>query len=108
MPTFAYLTKFRIDLQKFSSGQELLMAWQAEAQAALEGIDAGTFQLWKDAAEPVVYAIINIEADNTAQAAWKLYEGALSLPMGAAGQFSLEEAKAVVPYRDWADTLVNA
>ena len=108
MPTFTYLTRFRIDLQKFSSGEELLKSWQAEAQAALQGISDGTFQLWKDAAEPVVYGVITIEADNMAEASWNLYNGALALPMGARGEFILEEAKAVVPYRQWADTLANA
>ena len=74
MPTFTYLTKFRIDLQKFSSGEELLRSWQAEAQAALQGISDGTFQLWKDAAEPVVYGVITIEADNMAEASWNLLQ----------------------------------
>lgn len=57
MPIFTYHAKIRVDLQKFSSGEDLLKAWQAEAQVAMQGISAGVFQLWKDTAEPVVYAI---------------------------------------------------
>ena len=108
MPTFTYHTKARIDLQRFSSGEGLLKAWRAEAEAALPGISAGAFQLWKDAAEPVIYGIINVEADNAAQAGWKLYTGLLALPMGAAGQFVVEEMRPVVPYQEWADALANA
>ncbi len=108
MATFTYFAKVRVDLQKFSSGEELLKGWQTEAQAAQEAIQGGAFQLWKDAAEPVVYAIINIEADNAAQAGLNLYNAALSLPFGKAGQFVIEEVRSVVSYQDWADTLANA
>ena len=108
MPTFTYHVKIRVDLQQFSSGEELRKAWRAEAEAAVQAVNQGAFQLWKDAAEPVIYAIVNIEADNAAQAGWNLYNAALSLPMGANRQFVVEEARLVVPYQEWADTLANA
>ena len=108
MPTFTYHAKIRVDLQKFSSGDELLKGWLAEAEAAQKGIKSGAFQIWKDAAEPVVYSIINIEADNAAQASLNLYKAALSLPFGKAGQFVIEEITPVIPYQEWADTLSNA
>ncbi len=107
MPKFTYHAKVRIDLQKFSSGEQLLKVWRLEAQAAMKGVNAGALQLWKDAAEPVVYSIANIEADNVAQASWKLYNALLSVPMGAAGQFTIEDLRLVVPFQDWADTLAN-
>lgn len=108
MPTFTYHLKVRVDLQQFSSGEELLKAWKAEAEVAMQSVTEGSEQLWKDAAEPVMYAIVNIEADNAAQASWHLYNTALSLPMGALHQFVIEEAKLVVPYQEWANTLGNA
>ena len=56
------------DLQKFSSGQELLDKWHQEAQAAMGAINAGAAQVWKDAADTVVYVVLTIEADDAAQA----------------------------------------
>jgi hypothetical protein len=34
MATFTFFYKLRVDLQKFSSGQESLAKWHQEAQAA--------------------------------------------------------------------------
>ena len=75
MATFTFFYKIRVDLQKFSSGQEILDKWHQEAQAATEAINAGAVQVWKDAADAVVYVILTVEADNPAQA----YGNALSI-----------------------------
>jgi hypothetical protein len=103
MPTFTFFYKVRVDLQKFSSGNQLLDKWSEEAKAATGAMDA----IWKDAAEPVVYVINSVDADNQAQAHGKILDMFSSLPMGADGELIIEEGRAVVPYREWADYLAD-
>ena len=107
MAKYTYFYKVRVDLQKFSSGDDLLRAWNAEAQAASGAIDAGIAQIWKDVAEPVVYVINNVDAESAAEAHAKILEIFNSLPMGADGELIIEEGRAVVPYREWADYLAS-
>ena len=45
MPTFTFYARIRVDLQKFSSGEQLLDKWHLEAQAATEAIKAGAVQI---------------------------------------------------------------
>ena len=107
MARFTFFYKVRVDLQKFSSGDELLSKWNLEAQAATGAIDAGIAQIWKDVAEPVVYVINNVEADSPAEAHGKILDLFSSLPMGADGELIIEEGRAVVPYREWGDYLAS-
>ena len=107
MPTFTFFYKIRVDLQKFSSGPQLLNKWHEEAQAASGAIDAGVIQVWKDAADAAVYVIAEVEADNPAQAHGNALEMFGSLPMGAGGELVLEEARSVIPYKEWADYLAR-
>ena len=107
MPEFTFFYKVRVDLQKFSSGKQLLDKWNEEAQAATKGIDAGVAQIWKDAAEPVVYVINHVEADDQAQAHGKILEMFNTLPMGADGELIIEEGRAVIPYREWTEYLAG-
>ena len=95
----------RVDLQKFSSGAGLLTEWHADAQAATQAIDAGAIQVWIDAAGTTVYAIINMEADNAAQAHAEVLNIMGSLPMGASGYLIIDEARVVTPYPEWAEYL---
>jgi hypothetical protein len=105
MATFTFFYKLRVDLQKFSSGQALLEKWHQEAQAAMQAINAGAVQVWKDTADTVVYAILNIEADNPAQAHGNVLNILGSLPMGVSGEIIIEEARSVMPYQQWAQYL---
>ena len=107
MATFTFFYKFRVDLQKFSSGQQLLEKWHQEAQGAMQAINAGAVQAWKDAADAVVYAILTVEADNPAQAHGNVLHIFGSLPMGASGELIIEEARAVLPYQQWAQYLAG-
>lgn len=107
MATHTFFYKIRVDLQKFSSGQELLDKWHQEAQAAMGAINAGVVQVWKDVADPVVYVIITVEADNAAQAHANVLDIFGSLPMGASGELIIEEARSVMPYQEWAQHLAN-
>ena len=107
MPSFTYFYKVRVDMQKFSSGKQLLDKWHQEAQAASGAMDAGVAQIWKDAAEPVVYVILNIEAENQTQAHGSVLEIFASLPMGASGELVIEEGRQVMPYREWVDYLAG-
>jgi hypothetical protein len=107
MATFTFFYKIRVDLQKFSSGQELLDKWHQEAQAATEAINAGAVQVWKDTADAVVYAILNVEADNPAQAHGNALTIFGSLPMEASGELIIEEARSVMPYQQWAQYLAG-
>ena len=107
MATFAFFYKIRVDLQKFSSGQELLEKWHQEAQAATQAINAGVVQVWKDVADAVVYVILTVEAENPAQAHGNVLNIFGSLPMGASGELIIEEARAVVPYQQWAQYLAG-
>ncbi len=107
MATYTFFYKIRVDLQKFSSGQELLYKWHQEAQAAMGAIKAGAAQVWKDAADTVVYAIINVEANDAAQAHANVLNIFGSLPMGASGELIIEEARSVMPYQEWAQHLTN-
>ncbi len=107
MPMFTYFYKFRVDLQKFSSGEQLLSKWSEEAKSATAGIEAGVIQAWKDAAEAVVYAFVTVEADNPAQAHGSALEMFTSVPMGASGELIIEEARSVIPYKEWAEYLAG-
>jgi hypothetical protein len=107
MATFTFFYKIRVDLQKFSSGQELLDKWHQEAQAAMPAINAGVVQGWKDAADAVVYAILTVEAENQAQAHGNVLNIFGSLPMGASGELIIDEARAVMPYQQWAQYLTE-
>ena len=107
MATSTFFYKLRVDLQKFSSGEQLLDEWTVEAQAAMEAINAGVVQVWKDAADPVVYAVINIEANNQAEAHAAALTMLGSLPMGASGELIVEEARVVFPYQEWAEYLAS-
>ena len=107
MATYTYFYKIRVDLQKFSSGQTLLDKWHEEAQAAMGAINAGVVQVWKDIADPVVYVIIKVEADDAAQAHGGVLNIFGSLPMGASGELIIEEARSVIPYSEWAQYLAS-
>jgi hypothetical protein len=107
MATFTFFYKIRVDLQKFSSGQELLDKWHQEAQAAMHAINAGVIQVWKDAADAAVYVILTVEAENPAQAHGNVLNIFGSLPMGASGELIIDEARAVVPYQQWAQYLAG-
>jgi hypothetical protein len=107
MATFTFFYKLRVDLQKFSSGQEILAKWHQEAQAAMGAINAGAVQVWKDAADAVVYAIITVEADDPAQAHGNVLNILGSLPMGVSGELLIEEARSVMPYQQWAQYLAG-
>jgi hypothetical protein len=107
MATFTFFYKLRVDLQKFSSGQELLAKWHQEAQAAMGAINAGAVQVWKDAADTVVYAILTVEADDAAQAHGNVLNIFGSLPMGVSGEIIIEEARSVLPYQQWAQYLAS-
>lgn len=107
MASFTFFYKVRVDLQKFSSGKALLDKWHEEAQAASGAIQAGAAQIWKDVAEPVVYAILNIEAENQAHAHANVLETFCSLPMGASGELIIEEARQIMTYTEWADHLAS-
>ena len=107
LPTFTYFYKVRVDMQKFSSGKQLLDKWHQEAQAASGAMEAGIAQIWKDAAEPLVYVILNIEAENQTQAHGSVLEIFASLPMGASGELVIEEGRQVIPYREWAEYLAG-
>ena len=105
MATFTFFYKLRVDVQKFSSGQELLDKWHQEAQAAMGAINAGAIQVWKDAADTVVYAVLTVEADDQVQAHGNVLTIFGSLPMGASGELIIEEARSVIPYPQWDDYL---
>ena len=107
MATFTFFYKIRVDLQKFSSGQELLEKWHQEAQAAMHAISAGAVQVWKDAADTVVYVILTVEAENPAQAHGNVLNIFGSLPMGVSGELIIEEARSVMPYQQWAQYLAG-
>ena len=107
MATFTFFYKLRVDLQKFSSGQAILDKWHQEAQAAMGAINAGAAQVWKDAADTVVYAILNVEADDPAQAHGNVLNIFGSLPMGVNGEIIIEEARSVMPYQQWAQYLAS-
>jgi hypothetical protein len=107
MAVFTFFYKVRVDLQKFSSSEGLMDQWNKEAQAATAAMDAGAVQIWKDAAEPVVYVVAQVEADDQAQAHGKYLQMLCALPMGADGQLIIEEGHAVIPYRDWAEYLAG-
>jgi hypothetical protein len=76
--------------------QELLTKWHQEAQAAMGAINAGAVQVWKDAADTVVYAILTVEADDPAQAHGNVLNIFGSLPMGVSGEIIIEEARSVL------------
>jgi hypothetical protein len=105
MATFTFFYKLRVDLQKFSSGQALLEKWHQEAQSAMQAINAGAAQVWKDTADTVVYVILNMEAENAAQAHGNVLNIFGSLPMGVSGEIIIEEARSVIPYQQWAQYL---
>lgn len=107
MATFTFFYKLRVDLQKFSSGQELLAKWHQEAQAAMGAINTGAAQVWKDAAEPVVYAILTVDAETPAEAHGNVLNTFGSLPMGVSGEIIIEEARVVLPYQHWAAYLAS-
>ena len=81
--------------------------WDQEAQAAMAAINAGALQVWKDAAYAVVYAILNVKAYSPAQAHGNVLNILGSLPMGASGELIIEEARAVMPYQQWAQYLAG-
>jgi hypothetical protein len=107
MATFTFFYKLRVDLQKFSSGQAMLDKWHQEAQAAMGAINAGAAQVWKDAADTVVYVILNVAADDAAQAHGNVLNIFGSLPMGESGEIIIEEARSVMPYQQWAHYLAS-
>ena len=107
MPKFTFFYNVRVGIQKFSSGQELLSKWNEEAQASIGAIDAGVIQIWKDAADATVYVVVEIEADDAATAHGNHLEMTGSLPMGASGELIIEEARSVIPYKEWAEYLAG-
>lgn len=107
MATFTFFYKVRVDIQKFSSGQELLDKWHQEAQAAMGAINAGAIQVWKDAADTVVYAVLTVEAENQAEAHGNVLNTFGALPMGVSGELIIEEARSVMPYPQWAEYLAG-
>ena len=107
MASFSYFYKIRIDLSKSSSGEELLSKWHEEAQAALGAIDAGVIQIWKDAADAVVYVIATFEGENAVEAHGTALTTFGTLPMFNSGHIIIEEASSVLDYREWAAYLAN-
>ena len=107
MATFTFFYKLRVDIQKFSSGQALLDKWHQEAQAAMGVIHTGAVQVWKDASDTVVYAILTVEAENPAEAHGNVLSVFGTLPMGVSGEIIIEEARSVMPYQDWAAYLAG-
>ena len=107
MASFTYFFKLRVDLAKSSSGEELLSKWNEEAQAALGAMDAGIVQVWKDAADTTVYAIMTVEGEHAIDAHGTALSIFGTLPMFQSGHLIMEEARSVVPYRDWATYLAN-
>ena len=107
MASFTYFFKLRVDLAKSSSGEELLSKWNEEAQAALGAMDAGIVQVWKDAADTTVYVIMTVEGENAIDAHGTALSIFGTLPMFQSGHLIIEEARSVVPYRDWATYLAN-
>jgi len=78
-----------------------------EAQAALGAMDAGIIQAWKDAADTTVYVIATMEGENAIDAHGTALSIFGTLPMFQSGHLIMEEARSVVPYRDWATYLAN-
>ncbi len=107
MPSFTYFYKIRVDLQKFSSGDELFDKWSEEASAALGAVDAGVLQIWKDAADATVYAIITTDGANAVEAHGEALKLLKTVPMGASGELVIDEARSLISYGEWADYLSN-
>jgi len=107
MASFSYFYKIRIDLSKSSSGEALLSKWHEEAQAALGAMDAGVVQIWKDAADAVVYVIATFEGENAVEAHGTALTTFGTLPMFNSGHIIIEEASSVLDYREWAAYLAN-
>ena len=107
MAAFTYFYKIRIDVTKSSSGEELLSKWHEEAQAALGAIDAGIIQIWKDAADAVVYVIATFEGETAVEAHGTALATFGTLPMFQSGHIIIEEARSVLDYREWAAYLAN-
>jgi len=70
-------------------------------------MDAGIIQIWKDAADAVVYVIATFEGANAVEAHGTALATFGTLPMFQSGHLIMEEARSVVPYRDWATYLAN-
>ena len=47
----------------------------------------------------------HVEVDNPAQAHGNALEMFASFPIGASGELIIEEARSVIPYKEWADYL---
>ena len=107
MAAFTFFYKLRVDIQKFSSGSTLLDKWHQEAQAAMQAINAGAVQVWKDTADTVVYAILTVEAESPAEAHANVLNIFGTLPMAVNGEIIIEEARSVMPYSQWAEYLAG-
>ena len=107
MALFTFYLKLRFDIQKFSSGEKLLDKWNIGAHAPIDTPGVDIVHAWKDAAEPVAYNFVTVNADNQAEAHGKLLTMIGSLPPGASGELIFEEARAVIPYEEWAEYLAS-
>jgi len=88
----------------------LLSKWHEETQAALGAKDAGIIQIWKDAADAVIYVIATFEAATAVEAhgtALATFATFGTLPMFQSGHIIIEEARSVLDYREWAAYLAN-
>ncbi len=102
MAEFYFALRVRVDINRYQSGPALLDRWLQEAEAAEGAEQAGVIQtLWKDVAEPVVYAVLRIEADTALQAHASVLEAIKGLPMGQDNALVVESASEVRPYAEW-------